>query len=419
MNSTPAMMLKNNDAAPKDPYKRTLYASYLDYVVQGIVNNVNPILLIYYQRLLGLPLTKISVLIAVNFAVQIATDLLSSRYVGKVGIRKCMLLANGISALGLIGIAVFPMLCANAYPALLAATVLNAVGGGLIEVLVSPIVEAIPGKHKDKRMSMLHSFYSWGCAMFIAISTLLLKFLGAERWYMVPALWALVPIADMILFFHAPICRTPEEKGKASIGALLKNRMFWAACLLMVCAGAGEMAMSQWASYFSEVGLGVDKTLGDLLGPGCFAVLMGLSRVIYGKSGGKVRLERVMKNSALLCLASYLLAAFAPHPLLGLAGCALCGLACGIFWPGTYSIAAKRFATADAAFFAILAFFGDVGCFSGPQMVSLSSGIFPGVGLKAGLCAAAVFPLGSFLLLQFGLKKEKIKEPKQKKTGAD
>ena len=162
------MMLKNNDAAPKDPYKRTLYASYLDYVVQGIVNNVNPILLIYYQRLLGLPLTKISVLIAVNFAVQIATDLLSSRYVGKVGIRKCMLLANGISALGLIGIAVFPMLCANAYPALLAATVLNAVGGGLIEVLVSPIVEAIPGKHKDKRMSMLHSFYSWGCATWCA-----------------------------------------------------------------------------------------------------------------------------------------------------------------------------------------------------------------------------------------------------------
>ena len=404
MSSIQAMISRENNSADQK-YRLTLYASYTDYVVQGIVNNVNPILFIYYQRMLGLPLGKISSLIAINFAVQIVIDLLSSKYIDRIGIRKCMLISNTVSALGLIGITVFPFLFGNVYIALVIATVLNAIGGGLIEVLISPIVEAIPGKNKDKRMSMLHSFYSWGCFVFIIISTLLLKLFGASRWYLVPMIWALIPVIDGMIFIKAPINMVANDKKKGSVSALFKNRIFWAMCLLMVCAGAGEMAMSQWASYFSEVGLHVDKTLGDLLGPGMFAVLMGLSRVLYGKTGSKVKLETTMKRSAVLCFGSYLLAVFAPHPLIGLFGCAICGFACGIFWPGTYSLSAKLFSTGEAAFFAILAFFGDIGCFSGPQLVSLFSQIIPKAGLKAGLCAAAIFPLGSFILLHFSTKK--------------
>lgn len=378
----------------KTSYKTTIYASYLDYIVQGIVNNVNPILFIYYQTALGLTVDKIGLLIAINFGVQIFVDLLASRYSEKIGIRACMLAANVFAVLGLVGVGFSHFIMDNAFLGLAISTVFNAIGGGLIEVLLSPIVEGVPEGNKDKRMSILHSFYCWGCVGFIAISTILLKVIGGENWFVVPALWTIFPIITGILFIKAPISFYVEERSHhAPVRKLVKTKLFWSLMILMVCAGASEMAMSQWASYFSEVGLKVDKTVGDLLGPCLFAVLMGLARVFYGKSGDKVKLERVMLFSAILCMASYLLTVFAPHPLIGLMGCALCGLASGIFWPGTYSLAAKTFKTNGTAFFGLLAFAGDVGCFSGPQVASVVSEILPKWGLKAGLAAAAIFPL--------------------------
>lgn len=384
----------------KSSYKTTIYASYLDYIVQGIVNNVNPILFIYYQTALGLSVDKIGLLIAINFGVQIFVDLLASRYAEKIGIRACMIGANVFAVLGLVGVGFSHFIMDNAFLGLAVSTVFNAIGGGLIEVLLSPIVEGVPEGNKDKRMSILHSFYCWGCVGFIAISTILLKVIGGENWFVVPAVWTIFPIITGILFVKAPISFYVEERGNhAPVRKLVKTKLFWSLMILMVCAGASEMAMSQWASYFSEVGLKVDKTVGDLLGPCLFAVLMGLARVFYGKSGNKVKLEKVMVFSGLLCIGSYLLTVLAPHPLIGLLGCAICGLACGIFWPGTYSLAAKCFKTNGTAFFGLLAFAGDVGCFSGPQLTSLVSKILPQWGLKAGLAAAAIFPLIGCVIL--------------------
>lgn len=384
----------------KQNYKLTIYASYLDYIVQGIVNNVNPILFIYYQTALGLTIDKIGMLIAINFGVQIFVDLLASRYSEKIGIRLCMIGASVLSILGLTGVGLSHFIMDNAFLGLAISTVFNAIGGGLIEVLLSPIVEGVPEGNKDKRMSILHSFYCWGCVGFIAISTIILKIIGGSYWYVVPVLWTVFPIITGVLFTKAPISFYVEErKNDVPVRKLVKTKIFWNLMLLMLCAGASEMAMSQWASYFSEVGLKVDKTMGDLLGPCLFAVLMGLSRIIYGKSGNKVKLERVMILSGILCIASYLLTVFAPHPLIGLMGCAICGLACGIFWPGTYSLAAKTFKTNGTAFFGLLAFAGDVGCFTGPQVAGVVSEILPQWGLKAGLAAAAVFPLVGCIVL--------------------
>lgn len=384
----------------KQSYKTTIYASYLDYIVQGIVNNVNPILFIYYQTALGLTVDKIGLLIAINFGVQIFVDLLASRYAEKIGIRACMLAANIFAALGLTGVGLSHFILNDAFIGLAVSTIFNAIGGGLIEVLLSPIVEGVPEGNKDKRMSILHSFYCWGCVGFIAISTVLLKVFGGNLWYIVPVLWTIFPIVTGILFIKAPISFYVEERSNhAPVRELAKRKLFWSLMLLMICAGATEMAMSQWSSYFSEVGLKVDKTVGDLLGPCLFAVLMGLSRVFYGKSGSKVKLEKVMLFSGIICVFSYLLTVFAPHPLIGLMGCALCGLGSGIFWPGTYSLAAKCFKTNGTAFFGLLAFAGDVGCFSGPQLVSVVSETIPKFGLKAGLAAAAVFPLVGCIIL--------------------
>lgn len=384
----------------KQSYKTTIYASYLDYIVQGIVNNVNPILFIYYQTALGLSVDKIGLLIAINFGVQIVLDLLASRYAEKIGIRACMLMANAFAFIGLLGVGLSQFIMKNAFIGLAVSTVFSAVGGGLIEVLISPIIEGVPAGNKDKRMSILHSFYSWGCVGFIAISTLLLKLIGSDNWYIVPIIWAVFPVVTGIMFIKAPIHFYVEERSqKVPLKQLAKTKLFWSLMILMMAAGASEMAMSQWASYFSEVGLKVDKTVGDLLGPCLFAVLMGLSRVLYGKSGNKVKLEKVMLFSGVLCIASYLLTVLAPHSMLGLMGCALCGLACGVLWPGTYSLAAKCFKTNGTAFFGLLAFAGDIGCFSGPQVASVVSELLPKWGLKAGLMAAVIFPLISCVVL--------------------
>lgn len=373
-------------------YKYTVYACYIGYIIQGIINNVSPILFVSYQKQLGISLEKIGLLIAVNFCVQIITDLAAAGAVDKIGYRASMVFAHIISTCGLLCLGLLPVFLPDAFVGLLLATVLNGIGGGLLEVLVSPIVEAAPSKEKDKAMSMLHSFYCWGCVGFVGISTILLHFLGLGRWYLLPVLWCVLPFLNCFLFSVVPINTLVEEEEKSSLKELVSQRIFWLLFLLMICAGASEMAMSQWASYFAEVGLSVNKTWGDLLGPCMFCLLMGGSRLFYGKSGEKVDLQKFMIISCILCIGSYLLAVFAPHPLVGLLGCALCGLSVGILWPGTFSMAAKSCPMGGTMLFAMLAFAGDIGCASGPAVVSTVSGMLSRYGLKAGLLAAIVFP---------------------------
>ena len=373
-------------------YTHTLRASYTGFVTQAIINNFAPLLYLTFQRVYQIPLEKITLLVTANFGVQLIVDLLSALFVDRIGYRISIVAAHIFSAVGLLGLGVFPQWFSHPYSGLLAAVTCYAIGGGLIEVLVSPIVEACPTDKKSANMSLLHSFYCWGSVFVILASTLFFFFVGIENWRTLAALWAFIPFLNALYFTQVPIARLVDQENSLSLGKLFSLKMFWLFLLLMICAGASEQAMSQWASAFAESGLGVSKAVGDLAGPCFFAVLMGLSRVFYAKKSEKITLTNFMIVSGLLCLVSYLLAAFSPFPFLSLIGCALCGLAVGIFWPGTLSIAAQNCPRGGSAMFALLALAGDVGCVAGPTLVGLVAGVTRD-NLKIGLVTAILFPL--------------------------
>ena len=380
-------------------YKSTIYACYLSYVIQGIVNNISPILFIVYTSQLGLTLDRIGVLIGVNFGVQMLVDLLATRYSDRIGFRPCMITAHVCTALGIAGLGILPLLMTNAFAGLLIATVLSGIGGGLLEVLVSPIVEAAPsGGEKDKAMSMLHSFYCWGCVGFIAISTLALSWLGAERWYVLPLCWAVLPLVNCAAFAAVPINKLVADDDRISLKALFKQKSFRIFVLMMLCAGASEQAMSQWASYFAETGLHVSKAISDLFGPCMFSLAMGSARLLYGRCGTKINLERFITGSCVLCVISYLIAVLSPFAAFGLVGCGLCGFSVGILWPGSFSIAARGCPRGGTAMFALLALAGDIGCAVGPETVGIVSSISGGR-LESGLLSAIIFPIGMLALV--------------------
>ncbi|MDY2628171.1 MAG: MFS transporter [Lachnospiraceae bacterium] len=380
-------------------YTYTIYACYIGYVVQAIINNLAPLLFLTFNRNFHISMEQIGLLISINFGVQILVDWIAAKYVDKVGYRFSIVLAHVCSVIGLISLGVLPFVI-NPYCGLVLAMVCNAIGGGLIEVLVSPIVEAAPSSNaKEAAMSLLHSFYCWGHVAVVLLSTLGFRVFGMDRWYMLPILWSIVPALNIILFSQVPINTLVEEDEKLPAKQLLSMKMFWLFFALMICAGASEQAMSQWASLFAEEGLRQSKTVGDLLGPCMFAVLMGCSRMFYGKFGEKINLRKFMLASGSLCVISYLLAIFMKNPLLALLGCGLCGLSVGIMWPGTFSISARLCPQGGTLMFALLALAGDVGCASGPAVVSFVSGFFPGYGIKAGLLAAIIFPAVMIALL--------------------
>lgn len=380
-------------------YTYTIYACYIGYVVQAIINNLAPLLFLTFSRNFHISMEQIGLLISINFGVQILVDWIAARYVDKVGYRFSIVLAHVCSVIGLISLGVLPFVI-NPYCGLVLAMVCNAIGGGLIEVLVSPIVEAAPSSSaKEAAMSLLHSFYCWGHVAVVLLSTLGFRVFGMERWYMLPILWSIVPALNIILFSRVPIRTLVEEDEKLPAKKLLSMKMFWLFFALMICAGASEQAMSQWASLFAEGGLKQSKTVGDLLGPCMFAILMGCSRMFYGKFGEKINLRKFMLASGSLCVISYLLAIFMKNPLLALLGCGLCGLSVGIMWPGTFSISARLCPQGGTLMFALLALAGDVGCASGPAVVSFVSGFFPEFGIKAGLLAAIIFPAVMIVLL--------------------
>lgn len=389
----------------KKNYTYTIYACYIGYVVQAIINNLAPLLFLTFQRSFDISLERIGLLISINFGTQIVVDLLAAKYVDRIGYRTAIVAAHVCSTAGLIGLGVLPLHMGNPYMGLVIAMVCNAIGGGLIEVLVSPIVEAAPSSSaKEAAMSLLHSFYCWGHVGVVVLSTIGFQLLGMERWYYLPILWSIVPAANIFLFSQVPIRVLVEEDEQIPTGRLLSMRSFWLFFALMLCAGASEQAMSQWASLFAENGLGQSKMVGDLLGPCFFAVLMGCSRVYYGKFGEHMELRKFMAGSAVLCVISYLLAVLMRNPLVALLGCGLCGLSVGIMWPGTFSLAAKGCPQGGTLMFGLLALAGDIGCAGGPAVVSLVSGFRPEYGIKAGLAAAIVFPCVMLVLLKKGKK---------------
>ena len=371
-------------------YRHTLYASYLGYVTQAICNNLPPLLFVTYNERFGVTLGQLGLLVSINFAIQMLVDLLSARYVDRIGHRRAVVLAQGMSTAGLLLLGVLPYVLENAFIAILIPIAIGAVGGGLLEVLVSPIVEGLPGEHKEKAMSLLHSFYCWGHVAVVLLSTAYFALAGVENWRYLPLIWAILPFANAFLYAKVPMQPPLAEHERMPLKTLFSKKVFWLFLLMMVCAGASEQAMSQWSSLFAERGLSVGKAMGDLLGPCAFAALMGLARLLYGLLGDKLNVRRAMALSAALCVGCYVLAANAPHPLLGLLGCALTGFSVGLMWPGTFSIVARAYPQGGTAMFAILALAGDVGCAAGPGLVGLVSG---GAGLSAGLMVACIFPV--------------------------
>lgn len=373
-------------------FQKTLRACYQGYVTQAICANFAPLLFLTFQKTYGLSLAQLALIPTVFFLTQLLIDLAAAGFVDRVGYRICVVLAHGLSTAGLVMLAVVPDLLPNPFAGILLAVVVYAVSSGLIEVLISPIVEACPFENKESRMSLLHSFYCWGAAGVVLGSTLFFALFGVEHWRILTLLWALIPFGNLFRFLTCPINRLVEEEDRMGIRRLLGLPVFWLLTLLMVCSGAAEVSMAQWASAFTESAMGVSKTVGDLAGPCLFAVLMGLSRVLYAKMSRRVDLRSVMLGCGLLCIGCYLLAALSPSPVFGLAGCALCGFSVGILWPGTISISARTCPTGGTALFAFLALAGDLGGAVGPMSVGLFSGLAGG-DLKQGLLIAAVFPI--------------------------
>ncbi len=374
-------------------YQKTITACFVGYIVQAIVNNFIPLLFLTFQRTYGIPLARITMLITLNFGVQLVMDLLSAGFVDRIGYRAAMVMAHGFAVAGLVCLPILPEILPDPFAGILCAVILYAVGGGLLEVLLSPVVEACSSKHKEKTMSMLHSFYCWGHVGVVAFSTLFFRVFGIANWKTLALIWAVIPLGNMLVFLRVPIAGPAEEGEKGySIRELLGNKLFWVLLTMMICAGASEQAVSQWASTFAENGLGISKTAGDLAGPMAFAVLMGTSRAFYGKYGDRIKLDSFMVYSSVLCIASYLCISLVPSPLLSLLACSVCGLSVGIMWPGTFSKAASALKRGGTAMFALLALGGDVGCSGGPTLVGLVSSAW-GDNLQSGILAGIVFPV--------------------------
>ena len=379
-------------------YQKTLAACYLGFVTQAIAANFAPLLFLTFQSTYGISLEKIALIPVVFYLTQLLVDLGATRFADKIGYRICVVASQVVSAAGLVMMTILPEVLPVPFLGILIAVVFYAIGSGLVEVLVSPIVEACPFENKDGQMSLLHSFYCWGAVGVILGSTLFFAVFGTENWKILALIWALIPLFNIFQFLTCPIERLVEDGESLPLGRLLRLPLLWMMILLMICSGASEASMAQWASAFTESALGVSKTVGDLAGPCLFAVFMGISRILYGKMSEKLNLTKTMLLSGLLCVACSLLASLSPLPVLGLAGCALCGFSVGIMWPGTISLSSQKCPQGGTAMFAFLALAGDFGGTVSPAVVGNISELAGG-NLKMGLLAAAIFPI----LLVIGL----------------
>ncbi len=379
------MNIRNN-------YKHTIAACYIGYITQAIVNNFIPLLFITFHNIYDISLEKIGLLVTVNFTTQLIVDIISAKLADKIGYRPLVVSAHIFAVIGLISLAFLPDILPNPYIGLCFSIILYAIGGGLTEVIISPIVEACPTEGKSAAMSLLHSFYCWGSVLVVVGTTLFFNIFGTEMWRIIACIWAIIPLFNIFYFCFVPINSLNEEGDGMGVRQLVKTSTFRILVLFIFCAGASELAMSQWASAFAETGLNVSKTTGDLLGPCFFAILMGTSRIVHAKFGERISLEKYLSGSAALCVLSYLIASLSPIPVISLIGCGICGFSVGAMWPGTYSLASERCPKGGTTMFALLALAGDAGCSSGPAIVGFVSSALND-DLKLGLLSAIAFPL--------------------------
>lgn len=399
----------------KFTYKTTMISCFVGSMVQAIIVNFVPLLFVTFQNTYNIPLSKITALVTVNFCIQLMTDVVAVKYADKIGYRASLIIAHTVAATGLILLTFLPEII-DPFFGILISVIIYAVGGGLLEVVVSPVVESCPSDNKEKAMSLLHSFYCWGYVGVVLLSTIFFRIVGINNWRILTLLWAVIPVVNNFVLLKVPLAPLiPTGERGMTTRELFGNKVFLIMFLMMLCSGASEQAVAQWASALAEKGLGISKTLGDLAGPMMFAALMGLARAFYGKFGDRINLDKFMMCSALLCVASYALITFAPHPLLSLAGCALCGVAVGIMWPGTLSQSASMLRNGGTAMFALLAVGGDLGCTIGPTLVGTVSDLLNG-NMKLGILAACVFPVLLTLCLVINMERKRKNEKGNKST---
>lgn len=384
-------------------YKKTKIACYLGFITQAIAANFAPLLFLKFHMDYNISLGNIALISTCFFFTQLVVDLFCAKFVDRIGYRACIVASEVCSALGLVGLAILPDLLSNPYMGIIISVITYAIGSGLIEVLCSPIVEACPFENKEATMSLLHSFYCWGAVGTILVSTAFFAIFGIDSWKYLAVLLALVPAINIYNFATCPIEYLVEDGEGMSIPTLFKTPLFWVAIILMVCSGASELSMAQWASAYAEAALGLSKTIGDLLGPCLFAVAMGICRVLYGKYGEKVNLTKFMLGSGLLCVVCYVLASLFSNPVVGLAGCILCGFSVGIMWPGTLSISSKKFPAGGTAMFALLAMAGDLGGSIGPAIVGRVTQM-AGDNIRTGMTIGLIFPVVLVIGLLFFVK---------------
>ena len=374
-------------------YNKTITAGFMAYIVQSVVNNFIPLLFVVFNESFNIPLTQITLLVTINFSLQLIMDISSVFFIDRIGYRAAILIAHISAIAGLIALAILPNVLPNPYVGILIAVMLYAVGGGLIEVIVSPLIQACPSDNKEAAMSMLHSFYCWGSVGVVLVSTIFFKVFGIDKWPIMAIIWAVLPIINTILFARVPIPNiVPEGESGMTIKQLLSVKVFWVLMIMMVCAGASEQAVSQWASAFAEKGLGLSKAMGDLAGPMLYSIMMGISRTFYGKAGDRIDLDKIMLLGVVVCIASYICIAISPNPAISLIACSISGLSVGLMWPGTFSKAANALPVGGTAMFALLALGGDIGCTSGPTLAGIVSGMLNN-NLKLGIAAAIIFPI--------------------------
>lgn len=374
-------------------YSNTIRACFVGYIVQAVVNNYLPLLLLTFNKFYHITLAELTLLVSINFIVQLITDSLSVLFIDKIGYRLSMIIAHILAMIGLVLLAISPNIVDDSFPIMLFSVVIYAIGGGLLEVLVSPIVEACPTERKELVMSTLHSFYCWGQVGVVFFSTIYFKIFGVENWVFLTLIWAILPLANAIAFMKVPIMPLiPEGEEQKKAKELITSKEFFQMIVLMICAGASEQSVSQWASTFAEASLGISKTIGDLAGPMFFALCMGISRFFYGKYGTKIKLEKFMLFSIVMCIFSYCMISFTHYAPLGLLGCGLCGLSVGILWPGTFSLASSKIRNGGTLMYALLALAGDLGCMAGPMLVgSITNNV--GGDIKRGIAVATIFPI--------------------------
>ncbi|NLD87444.1 MAG: MFS transporter [Clostridiales bacterium] len=405
-----------------DKYKRTLFCCSFGAMIQAFIINLAPTLFIVFSSRYGFTYEQIGRIVLFNFVTQLIIDLLAARFIHHIKKRTAVLVAQGFTVVGMVLMSLLPVII-DPYMGIIIATITYAIGGGLAEVLYSPIVDSIPSEHKSGTMAMMHSYYCWGSLIVVAVTTLMLTVTGSERWHLIPLFWAIFPAVNGILFAKAPIPPSNDEAPIAGITGLFRKKGFALAAIVMLCSGASELVMSQWASMFAEQGLGVGKVMGDLLGPGMFAVTMGTGRMIYALFGKRLNMNRMLVISGLFCIVCYLTAVFAPNPLISLLGCALSGFSVSLMWPGTLSVTSERIPGGGVTMFAILALFGDIGCSLGPWVTGIISDLtvkapsavsyasnngmtIEALSLKLGILAGIVFPIALTLMI-FAQNREK------------